>query len=78
MSDFLPQLWVAVDKMAEKKGVNLTQLAKSAGVSPSTLCKGHRCRTSSGHEHFPSFETISKLMAVTNTDFKELVKMMAD
>lgn len=76
MSDFHKQLWLAVDKMAAKKGLSLTQLAISAGVSPSALCKSHRVKKTSGAEHFPSMETINKLMNVTNTEIDELVKMM--
>ncbi|MCK5296784.1 MAG: helix-turn-helix transcriptional regulator [Alphaproteobacteria bacterium] len=55
------EIWKAIDKLAEIKGVSPSSLAKKAGLDPTAFNKSKRF-SSEGRKRWPSMESINKLL----------------
>ena len=62
------QVWMALDRLAERAGMSPSGLAKRSGLDPTTFNKSKRV-TADGRERWPSTESISKALAATKASF---------
>ncbi len=65
-------IWNAIDKLAETKGYSPSGLAKLAGLDSTTFNKSKRI-TATGKLRWPSTESISKILFVTETPLSEFM-----
>ncbi len=68
-------IWNAIDRLAIVKGYSPSGLAKLAGLDPTTFNKSKRI-TSAGKLRWPSTESISKILFVTNTPLEEFMTFL--
>ncbi|MCQ2574786.1 MAG: hypothetical protein MJ156_01620 [Alphaproteobacteria bacterium] len=67
------QIWNAIDSFAKDRGYSVSGLAKASGLDPTTFNKSKRLSVY-GQERWPSTNSISKILAATNTSFADFVK----
>ena len=70
------QVWAAIDALAESKDMSVSRLARNAGLDPTTFNKSKRI-SADGRLRWPSTESISKIIGVTDTSMEEFTAMMA-
>lgn len=68
-------IWNAIDKLAETKGYSPSGLAKLAGLDSTTFNKSKRI-TATGKLRWPSTESISKILFVTQTPLAEFMSYL--
>ncbi|MFD0917204.1 S24 family peptidase [Pseudahrensia aquimaris] len=61
------RVWAAIDALAERNKMSVSRLARTAGLDPTTFNKSKR-EGADGRLRWPSTESLSKIMAATNTD----------
>ena len=69
-------IWSAIDQLAKENGYSTSGLAKRAGLDPTAFNKSKRV-TKDGKERWPSTESVSKILFVTETslvDFGKLIR----
>lgn len=73
-------LWNAIDRVAELKGISVSRMAIRSGLDASALNKSKRHRGGAG-AHWPSMETVSLIlnaMKMDIEDFAEIVNFFAN
>lgn len=68
-------LWNAIDLLANENGYSTSGLAKRAGLDPTSFNKSKRI-SKDGKERWPSTESISKILTVTETPLEVFVKLL--
>lgn len=63
------QIWLAIDRLAERHGMTPSGLARHAGLDPTAFNPSKRTR--GDRLHWPSTESIAKILAVTETGVVE-------
>lgn len=71
------QVWMALDRLAERAGMSPSGLAKRSGLDPTTFNKSKRI-TADGRERWPSTESVSKALAATNSSIDTFVHLIGD
>ena len=71
------QIWVALDRLAERAGLSPSGLAKRAGLDPTTFNRSKRV-TSDGRERWPSTESIAKALAAAKASFDSFARLVDD
>jgi phage repressor protein C with HTH and peptisase S24 domain len=71
------QVWVALDRLAERAGMSPSGLARRAGLDPTTFNKSKRV-TADGRERWPSTESVAKALAATNASIETFVQLIGD
>lgn len=71
-----PQIWAAIDALAERHGMTVSALAKKAGLDPTTFNKSKRGLTD-GRLRWPSTESVSKILQATNASIEEFLSLLA-
>jgi phage repressor protein C with HTH and peptisase S24 domain len=71
------QVWIALDRLAERAGLSPSGLAKRAGLDPTTFNKSKRI-TGDGRERWPSTESVSKALAASNASIDTFVQLVGD
>ena len=66
------EIWNAVDRLAQDNGYSPSGLAKKAGLDPTTFNKSKRV-SPDGKPRWPSTESISKILTVTNTKLSDFL-----
>src|ERR1700747_2828691 len=69
------QIWMAIDRLAERANLSASGLAKRAGLDPTTFNKSKRI-TPQGRARWPSTESIAKALAATGTPFDTFVTLI--
>ena len=64
-------VWIAIDSLARRNGLTPSGLARRAGLDPTTFNKSKRFAVD-GRPRWPSTESISKILAATNSDLTGL------
>jgi phage repressor protein C with HTH and peptisase S24 domain len=67
-----PQIWRAIDALADRKGLSPSGLAKLAGLDPTTFNKSKR-GADDGKPRWPSTESLAKVLAATGTHLSDFV-----
>lgn len=63
-------IWVAIDRLAQSSGYSTSGLAKKAGLDPTAFNRSKRI-SPEGKPRWPSTESLSKILAVTNVTMNE-------
>lgn len=71
------QVWMALDRLAERAGMSPSGLAKCSGLDPTTFNKSKRI-TADGRERWPSTESVSKALTATNSSIDTFVQLIGD
>ncbi len=61
------RIWSAIDRLAERKRLSASGLARLAGLDPTTFNKSKRV-AADGRPRWPSTESIAKILAATGID----------
>lgn len=69
------KFWNGIDILASNKGISVSMLAKKAGLDPTIFNKSKRIGQN-GRLRWPTTESISKVLNVTNTSMVDFVKLM--
>ncbi|MDX1715468.1 MAG: helix-turn-helix transcriptional regulator [Anderseniella sp.] len=69
------QIWGALDKLAESKGMSVSALAKAAGLDATSFNKSKRV-TSAGRKRWPTTESIAKCLNATGATLDEFTAMV--
>lgn len=67
-------VWNAVDKLAQSRGLSSSGLAKLAGLDATTFNKSKRIRPD-GKKRWPSLDSINKLLEVCNITFEQFYNL---
>jgi phage repressor protein C with HTH and peptisase S24 domain len=65
-------IWAAIDKLADSAGFSTSGLARKAGLDPTSFNKSKRM-SPEGKPRWPSTESVSKILAVTNITMSEFM-----
>ena len=65
-------IWIAIDKLASNAGYSTSGLAKKAGLDPTAFNRSKRM-SPEGKPRWPSTESLSKILAVTNVTMNEFM-----
>jgi phage repressor protein C with HTH and peptisase S24 domain len=71
------QIWVALDRLAERAGLSPSGLAKRAGLDPTTFNRSKRV-TPDGRERWPSTESIAKALAAAGSSMDIFATLIDD
>ncbi|WP_375312185.1 helix-turn-helix transcriptional regulator [Bradyrhizobium sp. A5] len=71
------QIWVALDRLAERAGLSPSGLARRAGLDPTTFNRSKRV-TADGRERWPSTESIAKALAATGDALDTFARLVGD
>ena len=66
------RIWASIDNLAKRHRMSPSGLAKRAGLDPTTFNKSKR-NSADGRPRWPSTESISKIMAATNSTVEEFL-----
>ena len=69
-----PQIWRALDGLADRNGLSPSGLAKLAGLDPTTFNKSKR-DGANGKLRWPSTESLAKVLAATSTSLEDFVAL---
>jgi phage repressor protein C with HTH and peptisase S24 domain len=61
-------IWLAIDRLAERSELSASALARRAGLDPTTFNKSKRI-TKQGHERWPSMESVVKAIDAADVTF---------
>lgn len=70
-------LWKTIDQLARVNGYSASGLAKKAGLDPTSFNKSKRI-SPDGKPRWPSTESISKVLAATETTMAEFLELMGE
>lgn len=70
-----PDIWRAIDELAEAKGFSASGLAREAGLDATTFNKSKRVGAD-GKKRWPSTESIAKILDVTDTGFLDFAALV--
>lgn len=70
-------IWTAIDRLAASNGYSPSGLAKRAGLDPTSFNKSKRV-SPDGKLRWPSTESISKILAVTDSNMSDLIALIDD
>lgn len=68
------EIWRAIDKLAESKGLSPSGLAIKANLDPTIFNKSKRVGKE-GHKRLPSMESLNRILSVTGTSVQEFLKL---
>ncbi len=68
-------IWTAIDRLATAHGLSASGLAKRAGLDPTSFNPSKRTAPG-GKLRWPTTESISKILAATNTGFSNFVALV--
>lgn len=71
------QIWQAIDRLAQHNSLSPSGLAKRAGLDPTTFNRSKR-QAPDGRLRWPNTESISKILAATNTSIEEFMAFTRD
>ena len=69
------QIWAAIDTLAANHGMSASGLARRAGLDATTFNKSKRV-SPLGRLRWPSTESVSKVLEVTNTSMDDFLNLL--
>jgi hypothetical protein len=69
------QIWTAFEAIAERRGMSLSALSKSAGLDPTSFNPSKR-HGPDGRERWPSTETLSRVLAIASMTLRDLADLL--
>lgn len=70
-----PQIWAAIDALAERAGLTPSGLARRAGLDPTAFNRSKRA-TADGHLRWPSTESIAKVLTATGVSLDDFMALV--
>ncbi len=70
------RIWSAIDRLAQRRHLSTSGLARLAGLDPTTFNKSKRIATD-GRPRWPSTESIAKILDATGTDIAVFLGLAA-
>ena len=70
------RIWSAIDRLADRKRLSASGLARLAGLDPTTFNKSKRV-AADGRPRWPSTESIAKILEATGTDIANFLGFAA-
>lgn len=70
-------IWTAIERLAASNGYSPSGLAKRAGLDPTSFNKSKRV-SPDGKPRWPSTESISKILTVTDSNMSDLIALIDD
>jgi len=71
------KIWLGIDRLAAKNGYSASGLARQAGLDPTSFNKSKRT-SPDGKPRWPSTESISKILAVTDCTMAGFIALLED
>lgn len=71
------EIWQAIDKLAESKGLSASGLAIKAQLDPTVFNKSKR-KGKDGHKRLPSMESLNRIISVTGVSVYDFIKLGND
>ncbi len=71
------QIWAAIDRLAERKKLTASGLARRAGLDPTTFNRSKRV-AADGRERWPSTESLAKILQATGTSIGEFLGLLGE
>lgn len=71
-----PQIWRAIDALAERHGLTASGLARAAGLDPTTFNKSKRI-AADGKARWPSTESLARALSAVGATFDEFAALLA-
>ena len=71
------QIWLGIDRLASSNGYSPSGLAKKAGLDPTSFNKSKRVNPD-GKPRWPSTESLSKVLAVTDSNMSDFFSLIDD
>ena len=68
-------IWIAIERLAASNGYSPSGLAKKAGLDPTSFNKSKRV-SSDGKPRWPSTESISKVLSVTDSTMSDFMSLI--
>lgn len=68
-------IWNAIDRLAQDRGLTASGLARRAGLDPTTFNKSKRV-TRDGKPRWPSTESIAKVLSATGASLSEFLRFI--
>ncbi len=69
------EIWSAIERLAERNGLSTSGLAKKAGLDATTFNRSKRI-SPEGKPRWPSTESLSRVLNVTDTDTAEFTSLL--
>ncbi|WP_262271950.1 hypothetical protein [Microvirga yunnanensis] len=69
------RVWNAIDVIAHRAGLSTSGLAKAAGMDPTAFNRSKRV-DGHGRPHWPSVETIQRVLDATGTTWSEFARLV--
>ena len=69
-------IWLAIDRLAEKNGLSPSGLARKAGLSPTIFNPSKRLTAK--RRHWPSTESIARILEATGTHLEDFVALTTE
>lgn len=69
------QIWLAVDRLAERYGYSASGLARRAGLDATSFNRSKRVGPD-GRKRWPSTESISKILAATGASLDDFIRLI--
>ncbi len=69
------EVWRAIDRLAAKRGLSVSGLARRSGLDPTTFNKSKRI-TREGKQRWPSTESLAKILEATGASLAEFVALI--
>jgi phage repressor protein C with HTH and peptisase S24 domain len=70
-----PQIWAAIDRLAERYGLSASGLARKAGLDATSFNRSKRT-SPDGRHRWPSTESVSKVLAATGASLDEFMRLI--
>lgn len=70
-----PQIWAALDRLAERYGLSASGLARKAGLDATSFNRSKRI-SPDGRHRWPSTESISKVLNATGASLPEFMQLI--
>ena len=70
-----PQIWAALDRLAERYGLSASGLARKAGLDATSFNRSKRT-SPDGRHRWPSTESISKVLTATGASLDEFLRLI--
>lgn len=67
------QIWDAIDRLASRRGISKSALARRAGLDPTAFNPSKRI-SKDGRPRWPSTESIAKVLEATRIEFEEFLE----
>lgn len=70
-------IWCAIDKLAAKNSVSCSGLARRSGLDATAFNKSKRF-SRYGKPHYPSMQSVEKILVATGTSMTDFAEMMKE